>query len=139
MYPEHLVLPMKAELTEKGFTDLRTPEEVDAFLAKKGTTLVVVNSVCGCAAGNARPGAKLAVEHSPKTPTQVGTVFAGFDTEATNHARSYMAPHPPSSPSMALFKDGELVFFLPRHSIEGSTAQIIAGELAAAFDEHCDE
>ncbi len=138
MYPAEIVLPMKAELTDSGFTDLTTAEQVDQFIQQAdGTSFVVINSVCGCAARNARPAAKLAVQHSAKRPTSVGTVFAGFDNAAVQQARSYTAPYPPSSPSMALFKDGELVHFVERHQIEGASAEAIARHLIAAFEEHC--
>ena len=138
MYPAPLVMPMKGELTAVGFEDLTTPDQVDAVLgAKEGTVLVVVNSVCGCAAGAARPGVKLALEGSTHRPTRLATVFAGFDTEAVAQARKYFAPYPPSSPCMALFKDGVLVHFIERHHIEGRTAQQIADNLKLAFEELC--
>lgn len=136
MYPEELVMPMKAELTQNGFTDLTSPEAVEDFLKKEGTTLIVVNSVCGCAAGGARPG----VIHSltgNKKPDNLGTVFAGFDIEATQKARAEMMPFPPSSPSVALFKDGELVHMLERHHIEGHSPQMISENLQQAFNEYC--
>ena len=136
MYPEELVLPMKAELTNNGFQDLTTADQVNEALKKQGTTLVMVNSVCGCAAGAARPG----VVHSltgNKKPDQLVTVFAGFDTEAVSEARKHFAPFPPSSPAVALFKDGELVHMLERHHIEGNPAGAIAANLQAAFDEYC--
>lgn len=136
MYPEELVLPMKAELTNNGFEDLTTAEQVNEALKKQGTTLVMVNSVCGCAAGAARPG----VVHSltgDKKPDQLVTVFAGFDTEAVAEARKHFAPFPPSSPSVALFKDGELVHMLERHHIEGNPAGAIAANLQAAYEEYC--
>ncbi len=137
MYPTELTLPMAKDLTENGFKGLTTPEEVDNVLqSKEGTVLVVVNSVCGCAAGMARPGAKLALEND-KTPDQLTTVFAGVDHEATARAREYMLPYPPSSPSIALFKDGKLVHFLERHHIEGRSAEIIAQNLKLAFDRFC--
>ncbi|PCI08000.1 MAG: hypothetical protein COB73_07435 [Flavobacteriaceae bacterium] len=136
MYPEELVKPMRSELETAGFTSLHTTDEVTAALAKEGTTLVVVNSVCGCAAGTARPGA-IASLGFDKTPNNLVTVFAGVDGEATNKAREFMIPFPPSSPSMALFKDGQLVHMLERHHIEGRSAQDIAGNLAGAFDEFC--
>ncbi len=136
-YPAEIVEPMKRELTDQGFADLTSPEEVKQFLNSEGTSLVVVNSVCGCAAGNARPGARLALEHSAKKPGRAGTVFAGFDVDATNTAREFMVPYPPSSPSMGLFKDGELVYFIPRQKIEGSSAQQVAQMLMTAFDEYC--
>ena len=136
MYPADLVQPMRDELTTQGFQELQSPEEVDKFIQEKGTKLVVVNSVCGCAAANARPGAKASLDNS-KTPEKLATVFAGVDGEATEKARSYMAPFPPSSPSIALFKDGELVHMLERHHIEGRPAEMIAENLKSAFDEHC--
>ncbi|MFK5878211.1 MAG: BrxA/BrxB family bacilliredoxin [Flavobacteriaceae bacterium] len=136
MYPEELVKPMRSELETAGFTSLHTIDEVTTALAKEGTTLVVVNSVCGCAAGTARPGA-IASLGFDKTPTNLVTVFAGVDGEATNKAREFMIPFPPSSPSMALFKDGQLVHMLERHHIEGRSAQDIAGNLAGAYDEFC--
>ena len=136
MYPADLVQPMREELTTQGFQELQSPEEVDKFIEEKGTKLVVVNSVCGCAAANARPGAKASLENE-KTPEKLATVFAGVDGEATEKARSYMAPFPPSSPSIALFKDGELVHMLERHHIEGRPAEMIAENLKSAYDEHC--
>ncbi len=138
MYDPTLVAPMREELTRIGVTELTTAEEVDQFMGdKSGTTLVVVNSVCGCAAGSARPGVTLALQQSDAKPTRVATVFAGQDREATERARSYFAEVPPSSPSMALFRDGELVHFVPRHAIEGKDAIGVANDLAAAFGEHC--
>ena len=136
MYPEELVRPMKAELENAGFTSLQTTDEVDAALAKEGTTLVMVNSVCGCAAGTARPGAIASLE-SDKAPTNLTTVFAGVDGEATNKARGFMIPFPPSSPAIALFKDGQLVHMLERHHIEGRSAEMIAANLAGAYEEFC--
>lgn len=136
MYPASIVMPMKAELTTIGFEDLTTPDSVTAAITSKGTTLVVVNSVCGCAAGAARPGVKLAVD-SAKRPDKICTVFAGFDTEAVAEARKHFAPFPPSSPCIALFKDGQLVHFVERHHIEGRSAQAIADNLKMAFDEFC--
>ncbi len=136
MYPASIVMPMKAELTTVGFEDLTTPESVAAAISSKGTTLVVVNSVCGCAAGAARPGVKLAIG-SAKRPSKITTVFAGFDTEAVAEARKHFAPFPPSSPCIALFKDGQLVHFVERHHIEGRSAQTIADNLKMAFDEFC--
>lgn len=137
MYPEELVSPMREDLTSVGVQEMKTATEVDQVLsAKEGTTLVIVNSVCGCAAANARPAVKLAMQHS-KTPAKFTTVFAGQDTEAVAKARSYMAPFPPSSPSIALFKDGNLVHFIERHHIEGRAAEAIAANLTAAFDEYC--
>jgi putative YphP/YqiW family bacilliredoxin len=136
MYPEQLTIPMAKELTDNGFTGLKTVEEVDELIAKEGTTLVVVNSVCGCAAANARPGALLASRHS-KNPDRFATVFAGVDREATARAREHMLPYPPSSPSIALFKDGKLVHMLERHHIEGRMAEMIAENLKMAFDKYC--
>lgn len=137
MYPAEIVNPMKAELTTAGFDELTTPEAVDAALNKEeGTVLVMVNSVCGCAAGSARPGVKMSLDNGKK-PDQLTTVFAGFDTEATEQARKHMLPYPPSSPSIALFKDGKLVHFVERHHIEGRTPEMIAENLKAAFDEYC--
>lgn len=137
MYPEEIVIPMKKDLTSAGFTELVNPDAVDEAIKAPGTTLVVVNSVCGCAAGAARPGVKLAVQNSSKRPDRLTTVFAGFDTEAVARARQYFLPYPPSSPSMALFKDGKLVHFIERHHIEGRSAEMIAQNLQAAFDEYC--
>ncbi len=137
MYPEHLVAPMRQDLTKEGFVELRTAQEVDQLLgAEKDTVLVVVNSVCGCAAGNARPGVKAAVKHA-KHPKHITTVFAGVDTEAVSKARDFMIPFPPSSPCIALFKGGEVVHMLERHHIEGRAAEAIAANLVAAFDEYC--
>jgi putative YphP/YqiW family bacilliredoxin len=136
MYPPELVRPMKEELTTVGFKELLSAQDVDSALAQKGTALVLVNSVCGCAAANARPGARKAIENSKK-PENLYTVFAGVDTEATQKAREHMVPFPPSSPSIALFKDGELVHMLERHHIEGRPAEMIADNLMAAFDQHC--
>jgi len=136
MYPEALVKPMKAELVSAGFNELLTPQAVAEAIKQQGTTLVMVNSVCGCAAGAARPGVKLAINHVKK-PQHLATVFAGVDGDAVAEARKYFAPYPPSSPCIALFKDGRLVHFLERHNIEGHNAQAIAGNLQAAFDEYC--
>jgi putative YphP/YqiW family bacilliredoxin len=138
MYPEPLVAPMRAELTSSGFTEFKTPEEVDNHLKDhKGTTLLVINSVCGCAAGAARPGVRWAVEQSTKKPDNLATVFAGVDKEAVAKAREYTLPYPPSSPSIALFKDGELVHFIERHHIEGRNAQMIGNHLLEVFEEYC--
>lgn len=137
MYPEEIVLPMKAELTENGFEDLDTPELVDEYINKEGTTLVMVNSVCGCSAGSARPGVLMAVANANKKPENLTTSFAGFDTEAIRKVREYLMPYPPSSPAIALFKNGELVHFIERHQIEGRPAQMIARNLIAAFEEYC--
>jgi putative YphP/YqiW family bacilliredoxin len=136
MYPPELVAPMKEELTSSGFEDLTTPEQVDAAIIGEGTTLVVINSVCGCAAANARPAAKISITN-PKRPTKITTVFAGVDSEAVAQARKHMLPYPPSSPSMGLFKDGKLVHFIERHHIEGRPAEMIAENLAEAFNEYC--
>ena len=136
MYPEELVKPMRDQLIDAGFDALYTAEDVDTALAKKGTTLVMVNSVCGCAAGTARPGA-IASLGAEKTPTNLTTVFAGVEKESTARARELMIPFPPSSPAIALFKDGSLVHILERHHIEGHSAQAIAQNLAAAYDEFC--
>jgi putative YphP/YqiW family bacilliredoxin len=140
MYPEQLVAPMRQDLTIAGFQELKTAEDVKKVLDEtSGTTLVVVNSVCGCAAGAARPGVKLAVQNSEVAPDRLVTVFAGVDKEAVQTAREYMLPYPPSSPSIALFKDGELVHFVERHHIEGRSAQMIANHLINVFEEFCDE
>ena len=137
MYPPDLVAPMSKELTDAGFRALTSAQEVDEALSIKGDTLLlVVNSVCGCAAANARPGAKMAIENERK-PDRIATVFAGFDKEATEKAREYMIPYPPSSPSMALFKDGQLVHMLERHHIEGHSAAMIAENLKQAFNTYC--
>ncbi len=136
MYPPDLVAPMKAELTKAGFEDLTSPEQVDKAITSEGTTLVVINSVCGCAAANARPAARIAVTNDKK-PTRITTVFAGVDSEAVAQARKYMLPYPPSSPSMGLFKDGKLVHFIERHHIEGKPAEMIAENLAEAFNAYC--
>ena len=137
MYDERLVTPMRQELTRLGITELRTPEEVDAKLANsQGTTLVVVNSVCGCAARNARPAVAAALQHSVK-PDSLTTVFAGMEKDAVNRARSYFLGYGPSSPQIALLKDGNVVFMLERHNIEGRTAEEIAEDLTAAFDKYC--
>jgi putative YphP/YqiW family bacilliredoxin len=137
MYPAELVQPMKEDLTNVGFQELLSASEVDnAINNSAGTLLVVVNSVCGCAAGNMRPGVKISIQHDKK-PAQLTTVFAGVDQEAVAQARNYFLPYPPSSPSIALFKDGKLVHFLERHHIEGGSAQMIAANLQAAYDEFC--
>jgi putative YphP/YqiW family bacilliredoxin len=136
MYPETLVIPMKTELTSVGFEDLTTSESVDNALKNEGTVLMVVNSVCGCAAGACRPGVKMSLENSKK-PSKLTTVFAGFDSEAVSQARKHFAPYPPSSPSIALFKNGELVHFVERHNIEGRTAAMIAQHLKMVYDEFC--
>ncbi|PRD52569.1 BrxA/BrxB family bacilliredoxin [Sphingobacterium gobiense] len=136
MYPEYLVAPMRQELVDAGFQELKTVEEVDTVIPSEGTVFVVVNSVCGCAAANARPAVRYAVENSKK-PSKLVTVFAGMEKDAVDKAREYMLPYPPSSPAMALFKDGKLVHMIERHMIEGRPAQMIADNLIAAFDEYC--
>ena len=137
MYPEFMIAPMREELTRFGVRELRTTAEVDqAITETSGTTMVVVNSVCGCAAGKARPGVALALQHALK-PDQVTTVFAGADVEATGRARSYFTGYPPSSPSIALLKDGKLLYMMERHQIENQEADAIAAQLTAAFEEHC--
>jgi putative YphP/YqiW family bacilliredoxin len=128
---------MKEELTDHGFDEMLTPEAVDAQLAQKGTTLVMINSVCGCSAGSARPGVLMAVTNAPKKPDHLTTSFAGFDINAIKKLREHLLPYPPSSPAIALFKDGKLVHFIERHQIEGRPAQMIAHNLIAAFDEYC--
>lgn len=137
MYPKELVIPMKEELTENGFTELLTPEDVNNQLQQKGTTLVMINSVCGCSAGTARPGVLMAVANSDKKPDHLTTSFAGFDVEAIHTLRQKLMPYPPSSPSIALFRDGQLVHFIERHMIEGRSAQMIAHNLISAFEEYC--
>ena len=138
MYPEELVAPMRADLTEVGFEELKSADAVVAHLKDhEGTSLVVVNSVCGCAAGAARPGVKWAVKESSKKPDHLTTVFAGVDQEAVAKMREMTAPYPPSSPSIALFKDGELVHFVERHHIEGRNAEMIGNHLVQVFDEYC--
>lgn len=137
MYPEELIAPMRADLVNAGFTETRTPEDVEKYIKNTpGTVLVMVNSVCGCAAANARPAVKMAVRHS-KRPDHLITVFAGNDVEAVKKAREYMLPFPPSSPSIALFKDGMLVHMIERHHIEGRPAELIAQNLISAFEEYC--
>ncbi len=136
MYPEMMVIPMREELTRVGIKETRTAAEVDAALAAPGTTLVVVNSICGCAAGKMRPGVRLALQNTT-VPDQAITVFAGQDREATERARAYFVGHPPTSPAVAILRDGKLVYLMQRSAIETNTAQAIAGELARAFDEVC--
>ncbi len=136
MYPEELVLPMRKQLTDHGFTELKSVSDVDEMITYKGTTLVVVNSVCGCAAANARPGALTSLLNEKK-PENLTTVFAGVDKEAVEKVRYYLAPFPPSSPAIALFKDGELVHMLERHHIEGRSAEMISQNLMGAYNEHC--
>ena len=137
MYPEEIVIPMKEELTENGFSELLTAEAVENTLAEKGTTLVMINSVCGCSAGTARPGVLLAVNNTTRKPDHITTSFAGFDIEAVNKLREHLMPYPPSSPAIALFKDGKLVHFIERHNIEGRSAQMIAENLIGAFEQYC--
>jgi putative YphP/YqiW family bacilliredoxin len=137
MYPAELVQPMKEELTENGFKELLTHEEVENQLKQQGTTLIMINSVCGCSAGTARPGVLMAVMNSPKRPDHLTTTFAGFDVEAVQTVRQHLLPYPPSSPSIALFKDGQLVHFIERHMIEGRSAQMIAHNLIGAFEAYC--
>jgi putative YphP/YqiW family bacilliredoxin len=138
MYPEQLVAPMRSDLTSAGFKELKTPSDVEGELKdQKGTTLLVINSVCGCAAGAARPGIKWALQNAEKKPDSLATVFAGVDKEAVAKAREYTLPYPPSSPAIALFKDGELVHFVERHHIEGRNAQMIGQHLVQVFEEYC--
>lgn len=136
MYPETIVKPMKAELTGSGFEELLTPQDVENAIKTQGTVLMVVNSVCGCAAGAARPGVKLSLSNTKK-PSKLTTVFAGFDIEAVKKAREFFAPYPPSSPAIALFKNGELVHMVERHNIEGRNAAMIADHLKMVYDEFC--
>ncbi len=137
MYPELMVIPMREELVRAGIDETSTAEEVDAALAKPGTTLLVVNSICGCAAGKMRPGVRLALANAGTGPDQKITVFAGQDREATERARGYFEGNPPTSPAIAILRDGKLVYLMQRHVIEQATAQQIAGELIRAFDEFC--
>ncbi len=137
MYPEEIVIPMKEELTENGFVEMLTPAEVDNKLSNEGTTLVVINSVCGCSAGTARPGVLMAVLNSAKKPDNLTTSFAGFDVDAVKKIREHLLPYPASSPSIALFKNGQLVHFIERHNIEGRSAQMIAENLIGAFEQYC--
>ncbi|HEY3624801.1 MAG TPA: BrxA/BrxB family bacilliredoxin [Terracidiphilus sp.] len=137
MYPEIMVIPMREELVRAGIQETRTAEEVDATVSKPGTTLVVVNSICGCAAGKMRPGVRLALSNAAHQPDHKITVFAGQDREATDRARSYFEGNPPSSPAIAILRDGKLVYLMQRYIIEQATAQQIAGELVRAFDEFC--
>jgi putative YphP/YqiW family bacilliredoxin len=137
MYPTEIVLPMKEELTDNGFQELLTSEDVDNQIKSTGTTLVMINSVCGCSAGSARPGVLMAVTNSAKKPDHLATSFAGYDIDAVKKLREHLLPYPPSSPAIALFKDGQLVHFIERHMIEGRPAQLIAHNLIAAFEEYC--
>lgn len=137
MYPPEIVIPMKEELTENGFTELLSSDQVETQLSKEGTTLVMINSVCGCSAGSARPGVLLAVANATQRPDFLTTSFAGFDIDAVRTLRQHLMPYPPSSPAIALFKNGELVHFIERHQIEGRPAQVIAQNLIGAFEQHC--
>ncbi len=137
MYPAEIVIPMKEELTENGFQELLTAEQVEKVISEKGTTLVMINSVCGCSAGTARPGVLMAVNNASKKPDHITTSFAGFDVDAVKKVREYLMPYPPSSPAIALFKDGQLVHMIERHNIEGRSAQMIADSLLGAFETHC--
>jgi putative YphP/YqiW family bacilliredoxin len=136
MYPEYLVAPMREDLTKVGFEELKDAESVNQAIKSEGTVFVMVNSVCGCAAANARPAAKLASQNE-KHPDRLVTVFAGMERDAVDAARNLMLPYPPSSPSMALFKDGKLVHIIERHQIEGRPAQMIADNLIGAFEQYC--
>jgi putative YphP/YqiW family bacilliredoxin len=137
MYPEEIVIPMKEELTENGFSELLSPTDVEAQLSKEGTTLVMINSVCGCSAGSARPGVLMAVANASVKPDYLTTSFAGFDIDAVKTLRQHLLPYPPSSPAIALFKNGQLVHFIERHQIEGRPAQMIAHNLISAFEQYC--
>jgi putative YphP/YqiW family bacilliredoxin len=137
MYPEEIVIPMKEELTDNGFSEMLTPADVESQLSKEGTTLVMINSVCGCSAGTARPGVLLAVANTPVKPDFLATTFAGFDVDAVKSLRQHLMPYPPSSPAIALFKNGQLVHFIERHQIEGRPAQLIAQNLISAFEQYC--
>lgn len=137
MYPQEIVIPMKEELTDNGFTELLSSTEVDSQLQKQGTTLVMINSVCGCSAGSARPGVLMAVANAAKKPDFLTTTFAGFDVDAVKKIREHLLPYPPSSPAIALFKDGQLVHMIERHQIEGRPAQVIANNLLNAFSQYC--
>ncbi len=137
MYPEQIVAPMKAELTSNGFQELLSPADVDNTLKQEGTTLLMINSVCGCSAGTARPGVLMAVQNATKKPGRLTTTFAGFDVDAVKQARTYLLPYPPSSPAIALLKDGKVVHMIERHNIEGRPAQMIAANLMQAFEQFC--
>lgn len=137
MYPTEIVAPMKAEMTDKGFQELLTKDEVDNAMKQSGTSLLFINSVCGCSAGTARPGVLMAVQNSNKKPDHLLTSFAGYDSEAVAQARTYLLPYPPSSPAIALLKDGKVVHMIERHMIEGRPAQMIAANLTQAFEEYC--
>lgn len=137
MYPTEIVAPMKAQLTGNGFKELLSPQDVDNALQQTGTALLMINSVCGCSAGTARPGILMAVQNATKKPDQLLTSFAGYDTDAVKQARNYLLPYPPSSPAIALLKDGQVVHMIERHMIEGRSAQMIAANLLEAFETHC--
>ncbi len=137
MYPAEIVTPMKSEMTEKGFKELLTTQEVDQVMKEPGTTLLFINSVCGCSAGTARPGVIMAVQNAAKKPDHLVTSFAGYDIETVKQARNYLLPYPPSSPAIALLKDGKVVHMIERHMIEGRPAQMIASNLVQAFEQHC--
>jgi len=137
MYPEEIVLPMKAELVDNGFEDLTTASAVEKTINAEGTTLVVINSVCGCSAGACRPGVLMAVDNATVKPDRITTTFAGFDVDAVNKVREYHLPFPPSSPAIALFKNGSLISMVERHHIEGTPAQVIAQHLISLFNQHC--
>jgi len=137
MYPTELVAPMKAEMTDRGFEELTSAQQVDKAMSQPGTTLLFINSVCGCSAGTARPGVIMAVQNANKKPDHLTTSFAGYDTDAVQKARTYLMPYPPSSPSIALLKDGQVVHMIERHMIEGRSAQMIAANLADAFEQYC--
>lgn len=137
MYPIEIVAPMKAEVTDHGFEELLTPQDVDNVMKQSGTSLIFINSVCGCAAGAARPGLVMAVQNAGKKPDHLYTAFAGFDVDAVKQAREHFLPYPPSSPSIALLKDGQIVHMIERHMIEGRPAQMIAANLLHAFETHC--
>ncbi len=137
MYPEYIVSPMKAEVTSHGFEELLTPADVDAALKQEGTTLLFINSVCGCSAGSARPAVVMAVENTTKRPDRITTTFAGFDVDAVKQARQWLLPYPPSSPAIALLKDGKVVHMIERHNIEGRPAMMIAANLKQAFETYC--
>jgi putative YphP/YqiW family bacilliredoxin len=137
MYPAEIVVPMKEELTENGFQEMVTSEEVENQMQKEGTTLVVINSVCGCSAGTARPGVLMSLQGAGKKPDFLTTSFAGFDVDAVKKVREHLMPFPPSSPAIALFKNGQLVHFIERHNIEGRSAQMIADNLATAYESYC--
>ncbi len=137
MYPPEIVLPMKAELTDNGFIDCPTPDAITEALNQPGTSLLMLNSVCGCSAGTARPGVIMALHHAPTKPTRAVTSFAGYDVDAVRAAREFLLPYPPSSPCIALLKDGQLIHMIERHNIEGRSAQMIAANLLEAFEKHC--